>query len=554
MKLFMKIALLYLITIISIPLWVFNYVNYSFISFDVFVFSEYRVAIVYMISSFVLVFSILHFSKRSTELSAPLLAYIISLYVAPFVANSPYVIHRDVYLHNSYSLLIVENGKIPIDEKRWDVYSFPGAFLFYAVFMVITSINFYFSGLILTVIWPLFFATFLLLISQRLEDSSIHPKSLSLSLPMIIVPYTLAKYAPSPSFFHRYHLAFFLAVIWLFFFLRLKERPQKADFAVLHLLYFAIVFTHPYFSIFIALFLMAHIFMSTVAGKLKNTIVISIIPVIIGLVSHMIYLASPTLVIEAYAITIIRPNIQLPEFIEQTLPVYIQAPSPLLEYLAIIERYMWRAVVLGIAIFTIINMLIGIIRRDIEALTIALPLIFTAAILSIPLIYSFLWWGRSISILGLAVFFSMLVLLNDSSIITKNRNLKNLLLILILAGIILAPLNRYEHPLLESVWRSPAEDEALRFLSSNIALDKIYAGYSTGVVLTYYKLFVNTQLNIIVIYDDVKGNLRIDPEVLDSLYIFSLIDPDYRYISKETIFFLTGRSLIFENALYYIIL
>jgi len=123
-------------------------------------------------------------------------------------------------------------------------------------------------------------------------------------------------------------------------------------------------------------------------------------------------------------LVVIRPNIQIPNFVEQTLPVYIQAPSPILEYLAVVERYMWRAVVLGIAIFTLINTLIDITRRNAVALTIALPLIFTATTLSIPLIYSFLWWERSISILGLAIFFSTLVLLSGSTIISKNRYFK----------------------------------------------------------------------------------------------------------------------------------
>lgn len=554
MTLLMKIAFLYAITVISVLLWVFNDVTYSIMSFDAFVFSEYRVVIVYIISSLVLVISILRFSKGYTKLTVPLLTYIISLYVAPFVANSPYLIHRDVYLHNSYSLLIVESGRIPIDENRWDVYSFPGAFLFYAIFMVTTNINFYFSGLILTIIWPLLFATLPLLALQRLKNSNMHPKTLLLSISMILIPYALASYAPTPSFFHRYHFAFFLTAIWLFLFLRQNNRPQREDFVALHLLYFAIVFTHPYFSIFIALFLLVHIFMFTIVGKLKKTITAPLISVVIGLASHMIYLASPRLVIEAYTLVVIRPNIQISNFVEQTLPVYIQVPSPILEYLAVAERYIWRAVVLGIAILTLINTLIDTTRRNVVALTIALPLIFTATTLSIPLIYSFLWWERSISILGLAVFFSMLVLLSGSTVISKNKYFKNLLLILILAGIIFTPLNKYERSLLESTWRSPAESEALQFLSSNTAQNKIYAGYGTGVILTFYRLFVNTQLNVITIYDDIKGYLKIDPKTLNSLYIFSLTDPDYRYISKEATYLLTDKSLIFENELYFIII
>jgi len=549
----------YPIVVASSFLWFIVKIDYNHMgSFDILLFTDFRVVPVFLLSILIiLIFSALQLRIRrgyyiSASFTVALMIYVLLLYSMPFVVNAPYMLHRDVYLHNSYSAVIVESGRIPIDENRWDVYSFPGAFLFYAIHMAVTGLDFYSSGLAMTFIWPLLFTILLLFATRRLRGSDTC-RGFSSLLALLLIPYTLARYAPTPSFFHRYHLAFSLTLIWFPLFLRSNGRPRKADFALLYLLYFAIVFTHPYFSVFIAVFLLIHIFVSVVIEKQARTIWIPLVAIIAGLILHIAYLASPRMIIEAYT-TMIRPKLQFSEFVEQSLPVYTRAPAPILEYLALVERNIWRADVLGLAMLVSIDVLIGIIRLRTGALTKALPLMLSAAALSLPLVYSFLWWERPISILGLAVFLSALVISSSRSTLTSGSRLFRILLfVLILVGVIVAPLNRYERSILESLWRSPAESEALWFASSNMGLAKAYVGSSTGVVFTFYRLFVNPSLNVRTVFDAVRGRIMIDPKTLDSPYIFSLVDLDYSSIAGEMAELLGTKSLIFVNGLYYII-
>jgi len=548
--------ILYSIVVASSFLWFTRKVDYGYMgSFDILLFTDFRVVPVFLLSILIFLVLQLHIYRGNNigvSSTIALMIYVLLLYCMPFIVNAPYILHRDVYLHNSYSALIVESGRIPIDESRWDVYSFPGAFLFYAIYMAVTNLDFYSSGLAMTVIWPLLFTILLLFATRRLKSPDTY-RGFSSLFTLLLIPYTLAKYAPAPSFFHRYHLAFSLTLIWLPLFLTSNGRPRKEDFVLLYLLYFTIVFTHPYFSVFIAVFLLVHIFVSVVIKRHARTIWIPLVAIIAGLVIHIAYLASPRMIVEAYTI-IIRPKLQFSEFMEQSLPVYIRAPAPILEYLAVVERNIWRAVVLGLAMLVSIDVLIGVVRLRIEVLTKALPLMFSAAVLSLPLVYSFLWWERSISILGLAILLSALVLSSSRSTLTSRSNIfRTLLSALILAGVIIAPLNRYEHPILESLWRSPAESEALWFVSSNMGLVKVYVGFSTGVVFTFYRLSINSFLDARTIFDVIRGCMMIDPKMLDSPYIFSLIDLDYSSIAGEMTGLLSTKSLIFVNGLYYII-
>jgi len=550
----------YPIVVASSFLWFITKVDYSYMgSFDILLFTNFRVVPVLLISIFIILMSLvlqLRIHNRGNDISVlstiALIIYVLLLYCMPFAVNAPYILHRDVYLHNSYSAIIVKSGRIPIDESRWDVYSFPGAFLFYAIHMVVAGLDFYSSGLAMTVIWPLLFAILLLFATRRLRSPDTC-RGFSLLLALLLIPYALARYAPAPSFFHRYHLAFSLTLMWLTLFLGLNGRPRKEDFALLYLLYFAIVFTHPYFSIFIAVFLLVYVFVSIAIEKQARMIWIPLATIIAGLIVHMAYLASPRMIVEAYT-TIIRPKLQFSEFVEQSLPVVIRAPAQILEYLAVVERNIWRIVIVGLAMLVSIDVLTGIIRLRTEVLTKALPLMFSAATLSLPLVYSFLWWERSISILGLVIFLSALVLSSSRSTLTsRSKIFRTLLSVLILVGVIIVPLNMYEHSILESLWRSPSEDEALQFASSNMAFIKVYVSGNTGVVLTFYRLFVNPFLNACTIFDPIRGRLMVDPKTLDSPYIFSLVSPDYNFIAGEMAGLLNTKSLIFVNGLYYII-
>jgi len=529
----------YPIVVASSFLWLIVKVDYSRMgSFDILLFTDFRVAPVFLISILtILTFLTLQLRTRrgcyaGAFLVFALVMYVLLLYCMPFVVNAPYILHRDVYLHNSYSAVIVETGRIPIDESRWDVYSFPGAFLFYAIYMAVTGLDFYSSGLAVTTAWPLFFATLLIFALRRLGKVDMC-RGFSSLLALLPIPYALAKYAPAPGFFHRFHLAFSLALIWFSLLLGSGGRLRKEDLTLLHLLYFAIVFTHPYFSVFIAIFLLVHIFASVVMEKRAGTAWVSLITIIAGLMLHMAYLASPRMIVEAYT-AIIRPKWPFSEFVERSLPVYIRAPAPILEYLAVVERYMWRAAVLGLALLVSIDVLAGVVKFRIEVLTKALPLLFSAAILSLPLVYSFLWWERSLSILGLTAFLSALVLSSSESTLTSGSKFHRALLsILILAGVVVAPLNRYERSILESLWRSPAEGEALQFASSNMVLAKVYVGSSTGVVFTFYRLFANPFLNVRTVFDVVRGRMIIDPRMLDSPYIFLPCGPRLQLHSRR---------------------
>jgi len=89
----------------------------------------------------------------------------------------------------------------------------------------------------------------------------------------------------------------------------------------------------------------------------------------------MVYLVSPRMIVEAYT-TIIRPNLQFSELVEQSLPIYVRAPASILEYLAVVERYMWGTAVLGLTLLVSIDVLVGAVKLRTEVLTKALPLLY----------------------------------------------------------------------------------------------------------------------------------------------------------------------------------
>jgi len=546
------LSILIAVAVVSAPLWIISKVQYSVIgNFDIFVFTDYRAVLALVLSILVFVVMVMRYEKAD-RLPLIFLLIIIPLYVIPLLVNVPNLLHRDVYLHNSYSLAIIQNGRIPIDESRWDVYSYPAAFLLYAIHMAVTGLDFFYSGLMLTCLWPILFALLLAFAVRRIGKmgKKFKPSLIALSL----IPFAFARYTPAPGFFHRYHLAFSLTVIWLTFFLNeYSLKRTKKDVLTLILLYMCIVFSHPYFSILIASVVAFNFLLSIASTRSRRTEGWTFMLIlIVGFLSHLLFLASPALILEAYS-TIVQPKLQWMEFMEQSAPVYVSSNVPLaLQYLAVYERLIWRIAVLGILSLTILEILTHLARRHLQPSFSALFLMLSAVLLSVPLISSFLWWERSLSILGLSAFFALLMFsTSDTSLMNKSRIFKAFLLVLLFTGAVIAPFARYERSVFEGMWRSPAESSALLFVAENSADGSIYAGSSTGVVFTYYRMRYDPSLTVNTIFDVVKGVLKISPETLSSPYVFSLADPDYNHLNMSQL--LERKSLIFIDGLYYII-
>jgi len=127
----------------------------------------------------------------------------------------------------------------------------------------------------------------------------------SIYIVFLLLPF-ISRFAPAPSFPHRYQLAFILSVALIGVLLsRLNRMEQRYRESVITmtLILATIVFTHPYFSTYIVLALLVYgvellITMAKNTLSSRSWIIIMFISIAVIYAIHIVYIADPIMLRE----------------------------------------------------------------------------------------------------------------------------------------------------------------------------------------------------------------------------------------------------------------
>ncbi|MEM3449415.1 MAG: hypothetical protein QXP38_11170 [Nitrososphaerota archaeon] len=133
-------------------------IQYNIGNFDVLLLSQQPLISIVLMGITCVILVILSLSGRfsSKIIFSYYIVYIYVTFMGPYIANPPYYIHRDVFLHIPYSLIISGSGHLSASPDRLDVISYPGSFILYAIYSLFTDISDPIQlGLAMALLYPL---------------------------------------------------------------------------------------------------------------------------------------------------------------------------------------------------------------------------------------------------------------------------------------------------------------------------------------------------------------------------------------------------------------
>jgi len=553
------VVLIELLVIVATLVWRVNEVRYNVGVYDTLINTNFAGTIFLILASSVLFsYTVLKRSSRGALLLFFTL-YLLLGFLSPYIANFPYYFHRDVYLHLPYSLAIAERGHIPLYADRWDISSFPGAFVFYSILMEIVGLS---SISIISVLTAIIYVIMLVSIVMFFISISLKTwgmnEGFALMIMVQLLPF-ITRYAPRPEFPFRSHLAFLQSLLYLALFTVLMKNGIKyiGSVVCLALVYTSIVFTHPFFSLYIllaSLFYVVGLLVLTlfkiVHEKARSITVVSLIITTIIFLIHISYVTAIPLLRQTYSL--VFNSEQLPKFFESSSPVTITSPSIMVQIFATAVRILWRITVIIAVFYMAVLVLLSLIRGRVPVLGVSLGV--AAAIVSIPLIISFLWWERSLVFVGIALvtaeYESFHLLLGKGLSKRLSTVLSKILPVIVLLSIATSSLITWEGPRFVNEWHGVENILFLDTIAHRVTSPYIYIGVFSNIEFTYYRIAGNITASSRSIFDPMHHAFYVDPCNAFYPYAFSQKDPDYRSLSVNE---LAGcRSIIWNSGVSYI--
>jgi hypothetical protein len=555
------VILIELLVIVAMLVWNVDEVRYNVGVYDTLINTNFAGTLSLILASSVL-FSYIVLKRPSRGVLLLFFTlYLLLNFLSPYIANFPYYFHRDVYLHLSYSQAIVRTGHIPFYADRWDISSFPGAFVFYSILMEMMGLNsISVIGVLMAVGYVIMLVSIIIsFMSFSLKTWRIN-EGLALMIMVQLLPF-ITRYAPRPEYPFRFHFAFLQSLLYLALFIVLiKNNDKRVSTAVcLALIYLSIVFTHPFFSLYILLALLFYVVglhvlarFNMTNDKARSIATLSLISVMIIFLIHVSYVAANPLLRQTYNLIL---NIeQIPKFFESSTPIIITAQSTMVQIFATVVRLLWRAIVLIAVFYTIILILVALTRRRMPVLGMSLGV--AAIAVSIPLIVSFLWWERSLVFIGIALviagYESFHLLLEKGLSRRLFTILSKTLSVIALLSIVTSSLITWEGPRFANEWHGVENILFLDTIAHSITSPYIYIGVYSNIEFTYYRIAGNVTASNRSIFDPLYHVFYLNPCDASYPYALSQKDPDYGFINiKElavcrNIVWSSGVSYIFE--------
>lgn len=555
------VILIELLVIVATLVWNVDEVRYNVGVYDTLINTNFAGTLsLILVSSVLFSYIVL---KRPSGGVLPLFftLYLLLSFLSPYIANFPYYFHRDVYLHLPYSQAIVRTGHIPFYADRWDISSFPGAFVFYSILMEMMGLNsISVIGVLMVVGYVIMLVSIIIsFMSFSLKTWHIN-EGLALMIMVQLLPF-ITRYAPRPEYPFRFHFAFLQSLLYLALFIVLiKNNDKRVSTAVcLALIYLSIVFTHSFFSLYILLALLFYVVglhvlarFNMMNDKARSIATLSLISVMIIFLIHVSYVAANPLLRQTYNLIF---NIeQIPKFFESSTPIIITAQSTMVQIFATVVRLLWRATVLIAVFYTIVLILAVLTRRRMPVLGVSLGV--AAIAVSIPLIVSFLWWERSLVFIGIALvitgYESFHILLEKGLSRRLFTILSKTLSVIALLSIVTSSLITWEGPRFANEWHGVENMLFLDTIAHSVTSPYIYIGVYSNIEFTYYRIAGNVTASNRSIFDPLYHAFYLNPYDASYPYALSQKDPDYGFISiKElavyrNIVWSSGVSYIFE--------
>jgi hypothetical protein len=553
------VVLIELLLIAAIFVWRVTEVRYNIGVYDTLINTNF-VGTLFLIlaSSVLLLYTIIKRLSRDILLLFFVL-YLFLGFLSPYIANFPYYFHRDVYLHLPYSLVIARTGHIPLYADRWDVSSFPGAFVFYSILMAITGLNpISVVGVFMAVNYVIILVSIIMFfISFSLKTWRID-EGYALLIMIQLLPF-IARYAPRPEFPFRFHFAFLHSLLYLTLFIALaKNSVTRASTVIcLALIYASIVFTHPFFSLY--LFIASSLYMAALhistrfnimISKARSIIRLSLISVVFIFLIHVSYVAAIPQPRQTYSL--IFSSEQIPKFLESSIPISIISQSITAQLFAIITRFLWRATVLLTIFYTMILISMILTRKRIPVLGVSLSV--ATIVISTPLITSFIWWDRSLVFVGMAL---VIVQYEALHILLEKRLSKNLftilvriLLAIVVLSIMTSSLIAWESARFLNEWHGMENALLLKTIAYSISSPYTYLGVYSNIESTYYKVIDNVMTSNKNIFDPLNHVFYENLCSISYPYALSQKDPDYTFLSVKEL--AECRSIVWSSGASYI--
>jgi len=540
-------------------------IQYNVGNFDVLLLSQQPLISIVLIGFMCAILIVLSLFRRVSfkMIFSYYIAYLYVTFMGPYIANPPYYIHRDVFLHIPYSLIITESGHLPVSSDRLDVISFPTSFILYAIYSLFTDISDPRQlGLAMALLYPLIMYISIIVLTRAMlrEPSDVIDADAarkSIVLVALVLPF-ISRFAPAPGFPHRYHLAFIEAALLLYMVVRFVESSSLVYRGIISvvLLFSFLVFTHPYFSFFVAIAIATYLVVNIIRWKSveHNRLRQAVVLMALLFVIHSLYLTSTNILLETYNLVLRIPD-RLMDFVETSLPVRVKAMDQLVVTISTIVRQAWR-IYISVAVFvTSILYLLCMIRRGVKLYALSLAI---ASMALIPiLIASFLWWERSMTFVALTLLCAMGEILRadvKGSMKALKLFKKYILPSLFIFSVVISPLIRWERPLLADNWQGCEKEAFLSAVALSTATSRVYIGAFSAVEYTYYRayLYQSYAPDIVTVFDPVKGALTKNVLELSGIYAVSVRDPDFELLQLEQEQILRSKSVVWNSGYSYI--
>jgi hypothetical protein len=555
------IILIELLLIVAILVWRVTEVRYNVGVYDALINTNLIGTLLLILASSVLFSYIVLKRLSGGVLLLFFTLYLLLGFLSPYIANFLYYFHRDVYSHLPYSQAIVRTGHISLYADRWDISSFPGAFVFYSILMEIMGLNsINIAGVFMAVSYIIMLVSIMMFFTSFSLKTWRINEGLVLMITVQLLPF-IARYAPRPDFPFRFHFAFLLSLLYLALFIVLiKNNDTRVSTAVyLAIIYLSMVFTHPFFSLYIFLTLLFYVVglhvsarFNMVNDKARSIATLSLILVVIIFLIHVSYVVANPLLRQTYSLVFSIEEI--PKFFESSTPIIITAQSIMVQIFATVVRLLWRATVLIAVFYAMVLILAVLTRRRMPVLGVSLGV--AAIAVSIPLIISFLWWERSLVFVGIALviaeYESFHFLLEKGLSRRLFTILSKTLSVIALLSIVTSPLIVWESPKLVDEWHGVENTLFLDTIAHRISSPYTYIGVASNIEFTYYLVVDNVTTSNKNIFDPLYHAFYLNPCDASYPYALSQKDPDYGFISiKElavcrNIVWSSGVSYIFE--------
>jgi hypothetical protein len=557
------VILIELLLIVAIFVWRVTEVKYDVGCYDVLINTNFIGTLFLILASYIpLLYAILKRVSRGVLLLFFTL-YLLLGFLSPYIANFPYYFHRDVYLHLPYSQAIVRTGHIPLYADRWDISSFPGAFVFYSILMEMMGLNsISVTGVFMTMSYVIILASILMFFVSFSRKTWYVNEDHALMIMTSLLPF-IARYAPQPSFPFRFHLAFPQLLLYILFFIALVKNSVTKIGAVVCsvLVYASMVFTHPFPSLYILIASLLYMVMVTLhiltrfnmmISRAKVIITLLLTSVIIIFLIHVSYVVATPLLRQTYSL--IFKSEAIPKFFETSTTINIKSQSAFVQLFAIITRFLWRAIVFITISHVMALILMVLTRRSVPVLGVSFGV--ATIVISIPLIVSFLWWERSLTFMGIALaiaqYEALHILLEKSISRSLSTILARILLVIAVLSIVISPLTTWESPRFSDNWHGMENTLFLETIARSISSPYIYVGLFSNIEFTYYKVVGNVTTLSKDIFDPLRYAFYGDLCSISYPYALSQKDPDYGFINiKElagcrNIVWSSGASYIFK--------